>query len=84
MKVLLSALADGTLAGVVRWYAEKHTRDCPGCAQTLDALHDLRGRLHALNAPDDGNALSAERRRSLEAAFDTIDAALASPGERPT
>lgn len=72
MKTLLSALADGTLSGIARWYAENHAVRCPRCGEALASLRVLRDRLRTLGVPG-GDTLSAERVATLEAALDRID-----------
>lgn len=80
MKGLLSALADGTLTGIPRWYAEHHVKGCPHCTKTLASLHVLRDRVRALGVPvleesageaaaSRVTAIPAERRVSLESAL---------------
>lgn len=70
MKTLLSGLADGTLSGLARRYAEWHVGGCPGCAAGLRALRALRTRLHALSArPLDTTSLPDERRAAVQKAW---------------
>jgi anti-sigma factor RsiW len=64
MKTLLSALSDGTLAGLARWYTEQHVKGCPGCAAGLKALRGLRDRLRAL-ASGGGAATMVEPQPAL-------------------
>ena len=76
MKLLLSSLADGTLTGMVRWFAEQHARGCEHCGQTLENLLVLRSRLRAISASqpkDTPLSLTPERRASLEATWKDID-----------
>lgn len=86
MTTLISALSDGSLRGLARWYAEQHARGCPRCAAALDALRQQRQRLRALGmpAPTEADtattapsphalALSPERRAALEAAWAGLD-----------
>jgi hypothetical protein len=76
MKLLLSSLADGTLTGMVRWFAEQHARGCEHCGQTLENLLILRSRLRAINSfpkKEDSLALTAERRAALEATWKEMD-----------
>lgn len=73
MKTLLSMLADGTLTGIARWYAENHAGRCPRCGEALASLRVLRDRLLALGIPET-RTLTAERFASLQAALDRIDA----------
>ncbi len=76
MKLLLSSLADGTLTGMVRWFAAQHAKGCEHCGQTLENLLVLRSRLRAMNLSQPADSpltLTAERRASLEAAWNEID-----------
>lgn len=76
MKVLISSLADGTLTGMVRWFAEQHANGCEHCGQTLENLVVLRSRLRAINAfpkKEETLTLTVERRTSLEAAWQAMD-----------
>lgn len=78
MKTLLSALADGTLTGIARWYATNHARNCPGCGAALASLQTLRDRLRTLGVPAEVNnepplTLTPERRARLNALLDTVD-----------
>lgn len=52
MKTLLSALADDSLTGIARWFAQNHTKGCPGCAHTLASLKTLRERVRTLGVPE--------------------------------
>jgi hypothetical protein len=84
MRTLLSALADGSLSGLVRWYAESHTKLCVHCSETLEALQALREQLRELPQAalevNRGMALSEDRWKMLDAAWSELDAATVSPG----
>lgn len=74
MKTLLSALADNSLTGIARWYAQNHAQHCPGCAQALSDLTTLRSRIRALGVPSgEALSLSEERWVQLEAAWEEIE-----------
>ena len=77
MRDAVSRMADGTLRGIARWYAELHVPRCPRCRQALQALRDL---LHRLRHLDEGPAantpetLAPARWQEVEAAWQSIDA----------
>jgi hypothetical protein len=74
MKTLLSALADGSLVGLARWYAENHAQRCPGCGSALMDLKTIRERIRTLGVPDrDSLSLSEERWGRLQAAWEELD-----------
>lgn len=74
MKVLLSALADGSLDGIARWYAEKHASQCPRCGESLASLKVLRERIRTLGVPESEPLhLPDERWQQLEAAWERVD-----------
>jgi hypothetical protein len=75
MKTLLSALADGSLSGLARWYAENHAQRCPGCGSALTDLKTIRERLRTLGVPpvEGSLGLSEEHWSKLEAAWDKLD-----------
>jgi hypothetical protein len=74
MKTLLSALADDSLTGLARWYAENHARSCPGCSSALGNLKVLRERVRALGVPSpESLRLPAERWDAIEAAWDELE-----------
>jgi hypothetical protein len=76
MKTLLSAMADGSLSGLARWYAENHARRCPGCGRALGDLQTLRERIRTLGLPSEGALqLSEERWGRIEAAWEEVDQA---------
>ena len=71
MKTLLSALADGSLTGIARWYTEHHAQRCPGCGSSLGNLKTVRERIRTLGVPDgDTLQLSEDRWAAIEAAWD--------------
>lgn len=76
MKNLLSALADGSLTGLARWYAENHTSRCPGCSNALSGLSMVRERIRALGVPSgEVLQLSSEHWASIETAWEEADQA---------
>jgi len=82
MRTLLSRLADGSLTGILRWYATAHTSRCARCAPALAGLQALRHSLAGLNAAasDAGYPdlhLSPERWSAIEEAMRTAEAATA-------
>lgn len=80
MKTLLSALADGSLTGLARWYAEHHAQRCPGCGSSLVNLKTVRERIRTLGVPDgDTLQLSEDRWAAIEAAWDAQE----KPSESP-
>lgn len=76
MKILLSALADDTLTGVMRWFTEQHARGCTRCGSAVVHLRELRTQLRTLNtsSPIAGELrLSEERLTAVEVAWNRID-----------
>ena len=74
MKTLLSALADGSLTGLARWYAENHARRCPGCGSALGGLRTIRERIRTLGVPTgESLRLSGEHWEAIEAAWEQVD-----------
>ena len=89
MREMLSSLADGTLKGVMRWYAEHHVAGCPHCSAALVGLRELRTRLREFGLPavvpdepidvpvaKEGGSLrllSPERRAAITAAWEKMD-----------
>jgi len=74
MKTLLSALADGSLTGVARWFTENHAKGCPGCGYTLGTLRTLRERVRALGVPEQATLqLPEDRWAKVEAAWEEQD-----------
>ncbi len=82
LRTLISALSDGSLTGIARWYAAQHAKGCPRCAAALVALRAQRERLRALGLPSHqatpatsapAPTLSPERRAALEAAWRRLD-----------
>ena len=52
----LSALSDGNLAGIPRWYTDIHAATCPYCRVALKELRELHGTLARLEAVDAADA----------------------------
>ncbi len=70
MRLLVSALADGALRGIARWYTQKHIDGCPQCRKGLATIRDVRGRLRAIHAEVDAQApLTPEQWAAVEAAW---------------
>ncbi len=83
MRTLLSGLADGSLNGILRWYARAHTSRCRRCAPALLGLQALREQLRGLNdaacaAGAQPVRLSLERWAAIETAMAATEAAAAS------
>ena len=80
MRSLLSQLSDGGLRGLARWYAEKHTKQCPRCTAALEGLVTLDARLHAhgvqlsTGAKGDELVIPPELRSRIESDMDRVDA----------
>jgi hypothetical protein len=80
MKSLLSSLADGTLRGLLRRYADAHLARCEHCQSALRGLERLRVRLHLLTVapasseplPESLTELTPERRAAVEAAWEKM------------
>jgi hypothetical protein len=77
MRTLLSQVADGTLHGLLRRYADAHLARCAHCQSALRGLHRLRERLRSLAnapaAPEASLTLSPERRAAVESAWERMD-----------
>ena len=77
MRTLLSQIADGTLHGLLRRYADAHLARCGHCQSALRGLRRLRERLHSIAhapaAPEATLTLSAERRAAVESAWERMD-----------
>lgn len=74
MKTLLSALSDGSLTGLARWYAENHARRCPGCSSALSGLQTIRERIHTLGvSTGEPLCLSDERWNKIEVAWEQVE-----------
>lgn len=74
MRRLVSALADGALTGLAKWYTEKHIAGCRQCQKGLATIKALRDRLRALNERDwEYASLSSERWAALESAWQQGD-----------
>jgi anti-sigma factor RsiW len=76
MKSLLSSLADGTLRGLLRRYADAHLARCEHCQSALRGLERLRVRLHLLTVAPPASELlpelTPERRAAVEAAWEQM------------
>ena len=71
----ISALADGSLQGIARWYTRFHASYCPRCRKALEALRAITGRLRRLAGFKSGTAdsMPVERRESLKSELDRMD-----------
>src|SRR5512142_2933711 len=72
----VSALADGSLRGIPRWYTRLHVAGCPRCRAALEALRALRDRLLRLGRSEGAgaqDALTPEHRLRLRASLDAVD-----------
>lgn len=78
MKGMLSGLSDGTLKGLLRWYAERHVAGCRHCAPSLSAIVVLEARLRSLRVtgPEDDTHLRLDEahRAAAEKGWNAIDA----------
>lgn len=78
MKSMLSGLSDGTLKGLLRWYAERHVAGCRHCAPALSAIVVLEARLRSLRVtgPEDDARLRLDEvhRAAAEKGWNAIDA----------
>jgi hypothetical protein len=75
MEASLAALADDTLKGPARWYAQFHVAGCAHCSQALSMFRLLKFRLSEFAGRTSTNCerLPDERRNSLDAALDALD-----------
>ena len=70
MRLLVSALADGALTGVARWYTRRHIDGCPQCQKGLATIQEVRDRLRLIHEKDAASAtLSPEQWAAVEAAW---------------
>jgi len=74
MTRLVSALADNTLAGIMRWFTIQHIAGCPRCRNGLEYFHALRARLAILERENDRKReLTPEQWAAAEAAWEMAD-----------
>jgi predicted anti-sigma-YlaC factor YlaD len=74
MRRALSALADGQLRGLWKWYVEAHERRCPRCGAAYRALLAVRRKLREAGAHDAANlTLGEERWKQIERACRSED-----------
>ncbi len=79
MRSLLSHLSDGTLTGIGRWYAQKHTQQCPRCAAALSDLVVVQAQLGTMRETKETDqddtipVLSSVVREEIAVAMDRID-----------
>lgn len=75
MRSWLSALCDGSLRGIARWYTRFHVSHCPRCGKALEALRALRDRLRNLAgfSSDAAAVISDARKDAVRAELDRID-----------
>jgi hypothetical protein len=72
----VSALSDGTLTGLARWYTRLHILTCSRCRSALRALQSLSDRLHRLGSnlsEPPVQPLSEDRRSVVERAMDEVE-----------
>jgi len=67
----ISALADGELKGLSRWWTQRHLRRCPRCAAELQRIQRLRQTLAAcpplIEMSDSADFFWSKVRREIEA-----------------
>jgi len=77
MRILISTLADGSVGGLLRWYARYHASGCPRCSSALVSLVMLRSRLAELapppSSPPEDAPLEPARRIAVEEAWGRIE-----------
>ncbi len=76
MEDYVSALADNSLTGPMRWYTRLHVLYCSRCGPALKGLLALRARLKALigtQADTKATVLTDERKSAIDHAMDTLD-----------
>ena len=71
MRSLVSALADGALSGLARWYTVHHVAGCPQCSRGLAYFQALKSRLHYAPAP--APPLTPAHWVAVEAAWEEAD-----------
>jgi hypothetical protein len=72
----VNALADSSLSGLARWYANLHVAGCPQCRTALDELRALRDRLRTLGKASASlrpGAITRGRWETLQAELDALD-----------
>lgn len=80
MRVWVSALADGALTGIPRWYTERHIAGCPQCQKGLTTIHTMRDRLQTVHETvAEDVLLSQERWASVELNWERIEQARSQP-----
>jgi hypothetical protein len=75
MESTISGLADGTLKGPAKWYAQFHVAGCHKCSQALAmfSMLKLRLRTFAGSSATDAESMPVERRSTLDAVLDAMD-----------
>ena len=71
MRGLVSALADGALSGLARWYTVRHVAGCPQCSNALTYFQALKSRLRFAAAPP--RPLTPAHWQAAEAAWEEAD-----------
>ena len=71
MRSLVSALADGALSGLARWYTVHHVAGCPKCGHGFAYFQALKSRLHFASAP--APPLTPAHWVAVEAAWEEAD-----------
>ena len=69
MQTLVSALLDGRLSGIARWYTEAHIKNCPQCTASVPFLKALHFRLSGLGQKAAQDTLSEQQWQAVEAAW---------------
>ena len=70
MRTLVSALADGALSGVARWYTLRHIDGCAQCRKGMATIMEVQERLRVIHAEGGEEAsLSPEQWAAVEAAW---------------
>lgn len=74
MTGLVSALADDTLTGILRWFTTQHVAGCSRCHNGLEYFHALRVRLVTLEDKEKAKAqMTPEQWAAVEAAWEKVD-----------
>ena len=69
----VDALADGSLHGIVRWYAQLHVKSCRQCRSTLHSIRRVKEQLQALRHRDHMTTSASSNQLSLTARFDEVE-----------
>ena len=70
MRLLVSALSDGALTGIARWYTVKHLDGCAQCRKGMATIMEVRERLRVVHEESGEEAqLSPEQWTAVEEAW---------------